>query len=203
MRALKFAGTSDLTMDQYGVKKTVQPNAYQVSIMQQLQSATGIEITQDRRVVAQILAHSPKARGAFTQAHPMSAFDNEGITMNCDADLEYWWSVLFHELAHATGTKDRLNRSTIAKSHVRTSRAEYMAEEVVAEKTAAKLMEFFGLATTSTRQSNHHYIESHLLEAQMFGTYVTETKIDSEVQDALSMVMYWLESTDLVKKAAA
>lgn len=53
-------------------------------------------------------------------------------------DDEHYHSVLFHELIHSTGHKDRLNRDTLVGNHSFGSKA-YSKEELVAEMGAAFL----------------------------------------------------------------
>ena len=66
-------------------------------------------------------------------------------------EAEYF-SVLFHELAHSTGHKDRLNRSTLTESK-RFGDAEYSKEELVAEITASFLLAEAGISENA--QSNN------------------------------------------------
>jgi len=55
-----------------------------------------------------------------------------------DNGAENYYSVLFHELAHSTGHRDRLNREGIADL-VRMGDHKYSKEELIAEFTAAML----------------------------------------------------------------
>jgi antirestriction protein ArdC len=61
------------------------------------------------------------------------------------ATSESYFSVLYHELAHATGSRDRLNRENVAAPQPFGS-ADYGREELVAEMAAAFLCSAAGIA---------------------------------------------------------
>lgn len=64
------------------------------------------------------------------------------LNMNTSIKDEYeYWSTLFHELAHSTGHKDRLNRSMIYNN----SKEDYAKEELIAEVVACMLCSECGI----------------------------------------------------------
>lgn len=65
--------------------------------------------------------------------------------------IEQYYSTAFHELAHATGHKSRLNRDTIAM--LNTEEHAYSKEELVAEMTAAFLCAEVGILPATLDQS--------------------------------------------------
>lgn len=69
------------------------------------------------------------------------------------------FSTTFHELAHSTGHQSRLNRLR-ATAHF--GNESYSKEELVAEITAAALMNHTGLETKGTFQNSAAYIQSWL-----------------------------------------
>lgn len=69
------------------------------------------------------------------------------------------FSTTFHELAHSTGHQSRLNRLR-ATAHF--GNESYSKEELVAEMTAAALMNHTGLETKGTFQNSAAYIQSWL-----------------------------------------
>lgn len=62
-------------------------------------------------------------------------------------DSHAYYKILFHELAHSTGHKDRLNRKGVGDMGVRFGDAVYSAEELVAESSAMMLSGIAGIDT--------------------------------------------------------
>lgn len=75
--------------------------------------------------------------------------------------VEEYYSVLFHELAHSTGHKDRLNRQGITSKLASFGSEDYSKEELVAEMSAAMLCGKVGIANT-TIDNSAAYIQSWL-----------------------------------------
>ena len=73
--------------------------------------------------------------------------------------MEERYSTAFHELAHSTGHRSRLNRLR-ATSHF--GNESYSKEELVAEITATALMNYAGLETQSTFRNSTAYIQNWL-----------------------------------------
>ena len=73
--------------------------------------------------------------------------------------MEERFSTAFHELAHSTGHQSRLNRLR-ATAHF--GNESYSKEELVAEITAAALMNHTGLETQSTFRNSIAYLQSWL-----------------------------------------
>ena len=73
--------------------------------------------------------------------------------------MEERFSTTFHELAHSSGHQSRLNRLR-ATAHF--GNESYSKEELVAEITAAALMNHTGLETKGTFQNSAAYIQSWL-----------------------------------------
>lgn len=71
---------------------------------------------------------------------------------------EYFYSTLFHELAHSTGHKSRLNREGITGIHS-FGDSVYSREELVAEMTAAFLCAHCGIEN-STIENSAAYLQS-------------------------------------------
>lgn len=74
---------------------------------------------------------------------------------------EEYYSVLFHELAHSTGHKDRLNRNTITSAVASFGSEDYSKEELVAEMSAAMLCGRVGIENI-TIENSAAYIQSWL-----------------------------------------
>jgi hypothetical protein len=206
MKPLRYETMTETFFDRFGVKKTVQPNELQRHIMRQLEQVTGLEITQDRRVVAHVFGEKKSAGGAYVRAGFNSPFTKDGIVLNFDADTTTWWSVLFHELAHATMESSRLDRNN--REPFRRGSGAYMVEEVLAETVSLRVMDFFGLHTEESRQSSLDYILRYQAEATYSFDDVSFDNAEARknVEDATAMVMYWIGATDLMRdsvKAAA
>jgi antirestriction protein ArdC len=75
----------------------------------------------------------------------------------CDNDTYY--KTLFHEMAHSTGHKDRLNRDTLMDVKVWGDET-YAKEELVAEITAMYLSGLCGLNPADNEENSQAYIKS-------------------------------------------
>ena len=71
-----------------------------------------------------------------------------------------FYSTLFHELAHSTGHATRLNRFTGKAANASFGSEEYSREELVAESTAASLLNALGLEEANTFRNSAAYIQS-------------------------------------------
>lgn len=67
---------------------------------------------------------------------------------NGDNGAEEYYSALFHEFAHSTGHKTRLNRREVMEAEYDHHAERYSAEELVAEMTAAMLCSYAGIDNT-------------------------------------------------------
>ncbi len=74
---------------------------------------------------------------------------------------EGYYSTAFHEVGHATGHRDRLNRESETGFHYFGDQ-EYSREELVAELTAAFLLADAGITTPKSTRSNAAYLKSWL-----------------------------------------
>lgn len=74
-------------------------------------------------------------------------------------NMTEYYSTLFHELAHSTGHQSRLNR---LKTTAHFGSTDYSKEELVAEISAAALLNMTGLETKSSFRNNAAYIQSWL-----------------------------------------
>jgi Antirestriction protein len=84
---------------------------------------------------------------------PAAYGDHDGLS-----GLEYYVTTLAHESIHASGSRNRLNRSSLAQYNNKVGRAK---EEMVAEMGAAFLCGRFGLGTV-LRPDHAIYVESWL-----------------------------------------
>lgn len=71
-----------------------------------------------------------------------------------------YYSTLFHELGHSTGHKTRLNRFTGKAANAAFGSQEYSKEELVAEATAAAILNSLGMEDGNTFRNSAAYIKS-------------------------------------------
>lgn len=75
-------------------------------------------------------------------------------------DCGEYYSTLFHELGHSTGHATRLNRFTGKAKNAAFGSVEYSKEELVAEITAASVLNSIGLETGNSFRNSAAYIKS-------------------------------------------
>ena len=75
-------------------------------------------------------------------------------------NLTEYYSTIFHELAHSTGHATRLNRFTGKAAHAAFGSQEYSKEELVAESTAASLLNALGMEEANAFRNSAAYIKS-------------------------------------------
>lgn len=74
-----------------------------------------------------------------------------------------YYSTAFHELSHSTGHQSRLNRLKVT-AHL--GNTEYSKEELIAEISAAALMNYTGLENKNSFRNSAAYIQSWLTVLQ-------------------------------------
>ena len=73
---------------------------------------------------------------------------------------EEFYSTLFHELGHSTGHADRLNRFTGKAACATFGSQEYSKEELVAEITAASILNILGIESGNSFRNSAAYVQS-------------------------------------------
>lgn len=71
-----------------------------------------------------------------------------------------YYSTIFHELAHSTGHSTRLNRFTGKAANAAFGSEEYSKEELVAEITAASVLNSIGMEEANTFRNSAAYVKS-------------------------------------------
>ena len=105
-----------------------------------------------------------------------------------------YYSTLFHELGHSTGHASRLNRFTGKDKIASWGDEAYSREELVAEATAASVLNAIGLEETNTVRNSAAYIKSwasHLQADPMI--YVTAM---TRAQAAFDLIVGVSEETE-------
>ena len=97
-----------------------------------------------------------------------------------------YYSTLFHELGHSTGHSTRLNRFTGSAKFASFGSEDYSREELVAETTAATILNAIGLEDGNTFRNSAAYIKSwasHIKEDPMM--YITASTRASMAVDMI------------------
>lgn len=102
-------------------------------------------------------------------------------------NVSEFYSTLFHELGHSTGHKDRLNRFTGKAASAGFGSQEYSKEELVAETTAAGILNALGMEDGNSFRNSAAYIKSwasHIKNEPMM--FVTAAQ---RAQDAIELIL--------------
>lgn len=90
--------------------------------------------------------------------HPI--FDKINMPkMETFSSADSYYSTRFHEMAHSTGHKDRLNREGVAEGSAMFGSHQYSQEELIAEFTAAMLSAHCGIVV-DTIENSASYVKS-------------------------------------------
>lgn len=102
-------------------------------------------------------------------------------------NLGEFYSTMFHELAHSTGHKTRLDRFTGKAAFASFGDTEYSKEELVAESTAASILNALGMEEANTFRNSAAYIKSwseHIKDDPLM--YITAT---TKAQAAFDLIL--------------
>lgn len=111
-----------------------------------------------------------------------------------------FYSTLFHELGHSTGHASRLNRFAENGKSAAFGSEDYSREELVAESTAAAILNALGMEEGNTFRNSAAYIKSwasHIKEDPLM--YITAT---TRAQDAVNLILGITEDTEATEEAA-
>lgn len=76
--------------------------------------------------------------------------------------IPFYYSTKIHEIAHSTGHKDLLNRSSLVNNYGNKNSKEYAFEEMVAEFTTHMIMCQFNISVKETEKNQVAYIQGWL-----------------------------------------
>ena len=94
------------------------------------------------------------------KAYYSPAFDYVSVPKRSQfAQESEFYSTLFHELGHSTGHSSRLNRFSGSANNAAFGSEEYAKEELVAESTAASLLNSLGMEDGNTFRNSAAYIK--------------------------------------------
>ena len=103
------------------------------------------------------------------------------------ADIEEYYSTMFHELGHSTGHPSLLNRFAGKDAYAAFGSESYSREELVAEITAATILSALGLESGNSFRNSAAYVKSwasHIKDDPMM--YVTAA---SRAEKAIALIM--------------
>lgn len=106
--------------------------------------------------------HGPTIRHGDARAYYTPGTDTVTMPeMQAFASAEAYYSTIFHELAHSTGHRTRLDRDGVANP-ARFASHDYSEEELVAEMSAGMLTGFAGIETPETVENSAAYLDHWL-----------------------------------------
>jgi antirestriction protein ArdC len=94
--------------------------------------------------------------------------------MQAFASAEAFYSTLFHEMAHATGHRSRLDREGVANP-ARFASHDYSAEELIAEMTAGMLAGHAGINTDEIEDNSAAYLDHWLTKLKADPSMLTSS----------------------------
>jgi antirestriction protein ArdC len=106
--------------------------------------------------------------------------------MQAFTDSEEYYSTLFHEMAHSTGHKSRLNRDNI-HTVFNGSVEEYSKEELIAEIGAAILMAETGIEKNRTIENSAAYLKNWLMKLESDPKFIIQAS--SKAQKAVDHIL--------------
>jgi hypothetical protein len=177
-----------------------KPTDIQTAIMTEAQKRSGIFIEADlSKLIRYGGFDAIGSKGMYSRPQTSSWGEviPETILINVPFEHTHATSVLFHEMAHATGAPERLDR----KFPNRPSKEFICVEEATAELTAAKLMAHFNLATQDTNSLSSQYVTDFLLHVPDQKAYIV---VEAQAEAAKKYILdNWLVDFNQVKKEAA
>ena len=170
---------------------------------------SGIILATDHMEVLRIM-------GYRTMSHAIASYT--GPDMNPHLNVEYiainhslgpisddfLLSAFFHEVSHATGSGNRLNRIGITNAHARSDRMVVIKEELIANHSALSLLEALGLdsAEASTHLNTHIKIMLAYVSPDNVEGMMTQVKIEAEKAKEY-ILQNWLVGIEIADQKAA
>lgn len=146
------------------IKKMPILRIYSVFNLAQVEGVELPQLGEEKKVEAESIVKGyrgcPKIEFGFESACYFPSQDRVNMpSLSQFGSRDEYYSVLFHELAHSTGAKDRLNRKGIVNFD-KFGTEQYSEEELIAEMTAAFLCAEAGI--DNTLQNTASYIKGWL-----------------------------------------
>jgi hypothetical protein len=172
------------------------PNLEQRHVLKRVKETTGIDVVTSKGEGRAILGFASWfASGCYARPETSPMLQRETIVLFLEPHDPYWYSVLFHELGHATGHQSRLARIGITNHEMYAFDMRVRAiEEIIAESVAARVMDRLALATETTRAKSRDYLRHF---AEPVGIDIADSEIQHSIKLAYDLVMQWLEFMEI------
>ncbi len=145
------------------------------------------QITTTCQEVYDQMLSKPELRHGGNQAYYHPSLDYINMPPKNDFDSEAcYYAVLFHELTHATGHKERLNKDSVTEIHA-FGTPEYSKEELVAEMGAGFLCCHTGILNNDLLDNSSAYIAGWLKKLSEDKKMVLEAA--SKAQQAVDYIL--------------
>jgi antirestriction protein ArdC len=166
-------------------------NLAQVDGLKEVPAAEAEAVITKPAEIVERMPQRPEIKGGFAKAFYSPAGDFVGMPdRERFTGEDEFYSVLFHELTHATGSESRLNRPTITEANGFGSE-EYSKEELIAEMGAAFLCGVAGIGERTLNnsaaylqnwltalQNDHKLIVQAAAQAQKAADFILGTKFE-------------------------
>lgn len=158
------------------------------TLLEQVEKSIGIKINTDDGVNLMLNGHYYMiAQGSYIHKGDKNYVGWPDETI-CLMNTEDPLVVLFHEIAHATGSEDRLNRPTLRLDIYRTDHVSRNYEEQVAENTALRLLKHYKLDTQERIAKAQQYCNLYTIPS---GYYES---MHNDVDKAFNYILkYWFK----------
>ncbi len=137
-----------------------------------VEQKTGIKVVSDKKLILEVLSFqalmceaaylNPDKQTLLGRSEQMIELLKQEAIYLCPhvftKDPSIILSTLFHEVVHATGRSNRLNRKSVRANGASTK--DMWLEELIAESTARELMNYYGLATHTTNAHSSAYLNN-------------------------------------------
>ena len=121
-----------------------------------------------------------------------------------DLNSPFLARVLFHELGHATGRVERMNRPSLYRAGAHDKKSHLAirdVEELIAERIAQKCCEHFGIIDENNRIRSIRYIDMYSADLELSEIEGAHLERDAE-RGFRYILQTWAPQTETVKKAA-
>lgn len=181
------------------IVKATKDQALQLA---QVSALSGVIILNDAKAALRLFKGAAKnIGGAFadSEQNPMILIDT--IVMNANINDSEYFRVLAHELSHATGTKNRLNRTLDGLSSQEVTQGsvtiDYAIEELIAETSAAQVLKNLGLSTPELVEKSNKYVDRiwNVMKRDKPEVDLTliEARVNRQASEACAMVTEWMQ----------
>jgi len=153
-----------------GIQQKHNPEPIKIRVpMYHNEPVTGIDPDSYNPAAEAIIADYVKRSGTLTidaaglsnRAYYQPALDHVVVPNIIQfSQVEEYYSTLFHELGHSTGHHSRLNRFTGEAANAAFGSETYSREELVAEITAATILNTLGLESGNSFRNSAAYVKS-------------------------------------------